>query len=464
MESINFLLPEITLIVLSIALLANSIFDLGHKRFLNKSMLFLGATVSIILLIVQIPDGFHLNSTFENNVYTKIIKLILVIASTFSLLIVSNSKTDELRKYFNEYCFLLILSLVGAMLVVSAREFFTLIISFELLSIPLYLISGMGLNSKKSIEAATKFFFFGTISTVCLIFSAVLFYSIAGTTNFIDINWASSDFLLVIAFIFLMIAICFKCALYPLQFWVSDIYESAPMNILPFLSTIPKIAIIGFLIFFFDVLTNEQSNNEILIIIGFLSVISIVIGSLLAIRQSKLLRLLAYSGIPHAGMMLVGIMAPNSISIDFLILYFTFYTFANVGLYVSLNSLPNLSEDIDLEDLSGLYKDNSFLAVCISCFMLSLAGAPLFAGFWAKFNIILISYKSFGLILPSFILIGTLISFYYYLKLIKIIFTDRQLNQVKSIDFSVINKVVIFICAFITIIIGIYPNILHNLI
>tara|TARA_B100000686_G_scaffold94169_2_gene100649 strand:- start:2536 stop:2826 length:291 start_codon:yes stop_codon:yes gene_type:complete len=96
--------------------------------------------------------------------------------------------------------------------------------------------------------------------------------------------------------------------------------------------------------------------------------------------------------------------------------------------------------------------------------MLSLAGAPLFAGFWAKFNIILISYKTFGLILPSFILIGTLISFYYYLKLIKIIFTDRQLNQVKSIDFSVINKIVIFICAFITIIIGIYPNILHNLI
>tara|TARA_Y100001960_G_C14746911_1_gene866163 strand:+ start:120 stop:1514 length:1395 start_codon:yes stop_codon:yes gene_type:complete len=464
MEKLIFLLPEITLIILSIALLANSIIDLGHKRFLNKSMLFVGTSISIIFLINQIPDGLHLNATLENNQYTKIIKIILVLASMFSLLIVSNSKTDELRKYFNEYCFLIILSLVGAMLVVSSREFFTLIISFELLSIPLYLISGMGTNSKKSIEAATKFFFFGSLSTVCLIFSAVLFYAIAGTTSFVDIDWGSNDFILVTASIFLLIAVSFKCALYPFQFWVSDVYESAPMNMLPFLSTIPKISIIGFLIFFFNALTSNSLNHHILIIIAIISIASILVGSLLAIKQNNLLRLLAYSGIPHAGMMLIGIMSTNNISGDILILYFTFYTVANVGLYVCINSLPNSEEYLDIDNLSGLYKNNTFLAICISCFMLSLAGAPLFAGFWAKFNIILISYKSFGLILPAFILIGTLISFYYYLKVIKIIFSERQLDQKENINFSFINKAIIIVCAIVTIILGVYPNILQNII
>ena len=109
-------------------------------------------------------------------------------------------------------------------------------------------------------------------------------------------------------------------------------------------------------------------------------------------------------------------------------------------------------------------KPSVFKHESISCFMLSLAGAPLFAGFWAKFNIILISYKSFGLILPACILIGTLISFYYYLKVIKIIFSERQLDQKENINFSFINKAIIIVCAIVTIILGVYPNILQNII
>ncbi|GEM_PF-2979783 len=462
MNVLTFLLPEIILVILSFALLANSIVNYKRKIMANKTMILVGIIASGFF-ILKTPEGFYLNSTFENTSSTKIIKLLLIFGSLLSLSLISNSKTDQLKKYLDEYSFLLIVSLVGGMLVVSSREFFGLIISVELLSIPLYLISGMGLDPSKSIEAATKLFFFGTLSTVFLIFSAVLFYSLSGSTYFVDINWALDDYIIILASIFLLTTISFKCALYPFHFWVSDTYEAAPINMLPFLSTIPKISIIAFLLFFFDGLVAELLNKKIIFIVGFLSVISIFFGSLLVIKQNNLLRLLAYSGIPHAGIMLIGIIVPSSISLDFIILYFTFYIFANVGLYVCLNCLPTVIENFNLDKLNGLYERNPFLALSISCFLLSLAGAPLFGGFWGKFNIALISYKAYGVFLPSAILLSALISFYYYLKIIRAIFNHKQFNQVENIDFSMINKIIITICVFITIILGINPAILQIL-
>ena len=142
-DTLAFLLPEITLIILSFGLLTNSMTAYEGKRVVNKAMLVAGAILSI-LFIFKTQDGLYLNATFENNPTTKIIKFLLVSSSLFSLLFVSNSKTDQLKKYFDEYCFLLVLSLVGGMFVVSSREFFSLILSVELLSIPLYIISGMG--------------------------------------------------------------------------------------------------------------------------------------------------------------------------------------------------------------------------------------------------------------------------------------------------------------------------------
>ena len=273
MDQIKFLLPEITLILLSFALLFNSLIDQIDKRITNKILLIIGSLVSIILLLNGNPQGYFLNDTFENNTLTNTIKVLLVSGTLLSLLLISNSKSEQFKNYFNEYCFLLILSLVGGMIVVSSREFLTMIISFEILSIPIYLISAMGPNSKKSIEAATKLFFFGTLSTVFLIFSAVLFYSISGSTYINDIIWSTKDSVIVLSTIFLLLTVSFKCALYPFHFWVSDTYESAPMNILPFLSTIPKIAIIAFVFFFFQNLYNFNTNYQIINIISILIIV-----------------------------------------------------------------------------------------------------------------------------------------------------------------------------------------------
>lgn len=460
MEQIKFLLPEIILIMLSFALLFNSIIDQVDKKITNKTLLVIGCSLSIFLLIDMSHLGYFLNNSFENNQITSKIKILLVLGTLLGLLMISNNKTEEFKKFFNEYSFLVILSLVGGMIVVSSREFLTLIISFEILSIPIYLITAMGPNSNKSIEAATKLFFFGTLSTVFLIFSAVLFYSLSGSTYFSEIIWTSGDSILTLSTIFLLITISFKCALYPLHFWISDTYESAPMNILPFLSTIPKIAVIGFLYFFFQNLYENQPNTQILNIVSILIIISIIFGSILAVKQKKIFRLLAYAGIPHAAIMLACIINPQAISSDFLILYFTFYIFSNIGLFICLNCLPKVDNDFNINHLKGLYKDSNFIAISLTCFLLSLAGAPLFAGFWAKLNIAIISYKAFGLILPSIILLGTGISFYYYLRMIKAIFEDKSINQPQIFSTNIINVIIIVICLIITIGLGVNPDLI----
>ena len=463
MDQIKFLLPEIVLILMSFTLLFNSIIDQKDKRITNKILLIIGSIVSISLLATANPEGFYLNNTFENNSLTDKIKILLVSGTLLSLLLVSNSKTEQFKEFFNEYCFLLVLSLVGGMIVVSSREFLTLIIAFEILSIPIYLISAMGPNSGKSIEAATKLFFFGTLSTVFMIFSAVLFYSVSGSTYFVDILWETKDVIIILSTIFILITICFKCALYPLHFWVSDTYESAPMNILPFLSTIPKIAIIGFLFFFFQNLYNSEANFQVINIISILIIISIIFGSILSVKQDKLFRLLAYSGIPHAGIMLIFIISPLPITSEFLILYFSFYIFSNVGLFICLNSLPKVDKDFVVNDLKGLYKNSPFIAITLTSFLLSLAGVPLFAGFWGKFNVAIISFKSFGLLLPIVILIGAGISFYYYIRIIRAIFDDKAINQTSNFSANTINKILILICMVFTIALGLNPNLLTKI-
>ena len=460
MEHIKFLLPEIILIILSFGLLINSIIDQDDKEITNKIIIILGCLISIILLINMREFGFYLNNTFENSEITSNIKILLILGTLLTLLLISNSKTEQLKKFYDEYSFLLILSLVGGLIMVSAREFLTLIISFEILSIPIYLITAMGPNSNKSIEAATKLFFFGTLSTVFLIFSAVLFYSLSGSTYFNEIPWASNDSIIILSTIFLLITMSFKCALYPFHFWISDTYESAPMNILPFLSTIPKISIIAFLYFFFQNLYLYEPNTSILNIISILIIISIIFGSILTVKQNKILRLLAYSGIPHAGIMLICSINPLELSSDFLILYFTFYIFSNLGLFICINSLPKIDKSLEIMDLKGLYKDSPFVAMSLICFLLSLAGAPFFAGFWGKFNIALISFKSFGLFLPILILSSAAVSFYYYLRIIRAIFDDKAINQISSFQTNLINKVLIIICIIVTISLGLNPNLL----
>ena len=204
-------------------------------------------------------------------------------------------------KFFSEYSFLLIISLLGGLFLVSAREFFTAILSIEILSIPLYIIAATGTKSGLSVEGATKLFFFGSLSTVILVFSAVLLFVATGSTliNLSILDY--KDIVSVLCFLFILIPVCFKTGLLPMHFWISDVYQSSPPRLLTYLSTVPKIAVISF---FINIMMGDGSQIfEVKLFKYILSIfcfVSIFYGSILTLRQTNLMRLLAYSGIPHA--------------------------------------------------------------------------------------------------------------------------------------------------------------------
>ena len=207
---------------------------------------------------------------------------------------------------------------------------------------------------------------------------------------------------------------------------------------------------------------SSSAINKVIIdnIIITFSCISIIFGSILTMKQEKLLRLLAYSGIPHAGMLLLFSVLNFGIAKDFIIIYLTFYSVANICLYISLNSLKISSEEITLNSLKGIFKDNPFVAISLAISLLSLAGAPLTAGFWGKFNVVILSYSSYGMLIPIVILLGALMSFYYYIKIIRNLFSSKQINTFQGIEISNINYLILTICIFMTLLLGINPGLI----
>jgi len=296
-----------------------------------------------------------------------------------------------------------------------------------------------------------------------LVFSAVLLFVATGSTliNLSILDY--KDIVSVLCFLFILIPVCFKTGLLPMHFWISDVYQSSPPRLLTYLSTVPKIAVISF---FINIMMGDGSQIlEVKLFKYILSIfcfVSIFYGSILTLRQTNLMRLLAYSGIPHAGMMLLFSIVYIGDSFEFMRIYFSFYILSNTCLYLCISNLDNYEKG-GIDSLKGLYNDSIFISICLAISILSLAGTPLTYGFWAKFNLIILMYKTNGLLYSVLILIGSMISFYYYLRLIKEIFSDKKINTKNKILISLNDKSVIAICTILIILLGLSPNLIKIL-
>ena len=461
---IHNLLPEILIIISSFLVLFNSLFNTKKIKEVNIYISSAGIILALTFLFMQAGTISFMNNSLINSEYTKSIKILILISSFISLCFINFGKNELINKFSGEYTFLILISITGSLLLVSAREFFTLIISLELLSIPIYLITAMGGNPKVAIEGATKLFFFGTVSTVLIIFSAVLYFAGTGTTliNFSELD--STDLISMLSLFFFFLSICFKSGLIPMHFWLSDTYQSAPSNLLPYLSTVPKIAVISMLIGLINYNSFFESFSSMKNIIFIFSACSIIYGSILTLKQNNLFRLLAYSGIPHAGMMVIFSIINIELSYSFIFIYFCCYIFSNLALYMTLSFITNNQYSFLADNLKGLYKDSPYISIILIVSILSLAGVPLTAGFWGKFNLIILTYASYGAFYTSFILIGAAIGFYYYLRIIKLILSDKNINSLNKIDISIQNKILLGFCILIIIIIGLNPNLISYLI
>lgn len=320
-----------------------------------------------------------------------------------------------------EYLILVMIFKLGSLLLLDAKDFLTFYLSLELSSFVLYLLVASKKEDILSTEAGLKYFILGSFSSILLLFGISLCYGLVGSLDFADIymfgtdlNWKEGDIFLRVAFLFILMGLFFKLGLAPFHFWIPDVYQGSSWLVVYILAVVSKVSILGVLVrltyqvFDFDF----EMVSLILVLLGGLS---IVIGTLSALRQRSLKRLIGYSGITHMGFMVLGLSTGTGLGIFVTIFYFLFYSFLNMS-WIVLFRFLGLEELEDLKRIPGLL--GTYLLITV----FSIAGIPPLSGFFIKF-FLLSSFVQVEFWIPVIVLlIGSLVAAYYYLRLIQMIY------------------------------------------
>ena len=415
------------------------------------------------------------------------IKIIVILSSVGVLLMSLNYYSMNTKLITFEYTQLILLSTLGMLLLISSKDLISLYLSIELISLSLYILASIKRDGEYSTEAGIKYFLLGAVASGILLFGSALIYWLTGETSFEGISnflWYSTSLenegsliLLQSAAIFIIIALLFKLAAAPFHMWAPDVYEGSPMIVTAFFAIVPKIATLGLL---YELLFGPFASLFGLIkpFLLFSALLSIIIGSLGAINQTKLKRLVAYSAIAHMGFILLGL--STGVLSGFLA------TFVYIILYIvtSFNTfafLLSLNSPIYISQLTGLSRYNPILAYTFVFSLFSMAGIPPLAGFFSKYLVLLSVINNNLYFVALIAVIFSVIGSYYYLRLIMwMFFTDSSDHLYKTlsdismkgcenntnnfININFINSMILGFSLFILLTFLFFPNILLNIV
>jgi NADH-quinone oxidoreductase subunit N len=363
-----------------------------------------------------------------------------------------------------EYFIVLFIASLGAAILILANHFVTFFLGLETLSIALYILIAYIKYRDYSLEAGVKFLVIASVSTAFLLFGMALVYTASGTMNFSGISDAfqshgSSPFLLAGAGM-LLAGIAFKLALVPFHMWAPDVYQGAPAPVTSFIATVSKGAVIAVSLRLF-IEIRGYNNYVLFTIISVIAIISMFTGNLLALRQRNLKRLLAYSSIAHMGYLMITLLTGIN-GIQAAVFYLVSYILTTLAVLGVISLLSTHYCDLeDIDDIKGLFYNMPGIATVLTITMFSLAGIPLTAGFIAKFYILLEGIRSDLWVLSFSLIINTVISLYYYLTVIRTMFTRSTNGYSERLPLS--GNVVLAALTFAILFLGILPFFLTDL-
>jgi NADH-quinone oxidoreductase subunit N len=377
-----------------------------------------------------------------------------------------SSKTDHYA--------LVLFALCGAMLMVSYSNMVMLFLGIEILSIPMYVLAGSNKDSLASNEASLKYFLMGAFATGFLLFGITMIYGATGTFDLRSIGitlkspeliqvWrgAGGTTLLYSGILMMLIGLCFKISAVPFHFWAPDVYTGAPTPVTAFMATIVKTAAFAAFLRLFITCFSGLGNvwmNTIWVLAG----LTILLGNITAVYQTSVKRMLAYSSISHAGYMLLAILAMNNHSVGSVLFYAAAYSVATIGAFTVLSIIEKNFELASVDSFSGLAKKNPLLAFAMTISMLSLAGIPPLAGFFGKYYIFTSALQSGYVWLVLIAVLGSLIGVYYYFRMIIKMFSSGT-GEVTNIEISTLQKIVLVITILLSILLGIFPDMVISL-
>jgi|TARA_B110000196_G_C21138228_1_gene662387 NADH-quinone oxidoreductase subunit N len=466
---IDFLLfPELAL---SLGIL--SILILG--LFIKKNVFSVINNLSILLLLfvgflIFYDNEFNFANFyffFNDSSFIIYFQCIIIFGSISSLIISSNYYKDlKLLKF--EIPLLILFSTLGMLVLVGSNNLITMFLGIELQSLALYILAAINRDSLKSSEAGVKYFVLGALSSGILLYGCSLIYGFTASTNFEDIakvinNYEKVHLGIIFGLIFVLAGLAFKISAVPFHMWTPDVYEGSPTSVTAFFAIVPKMAGIAIIYrFCLEPFLNFQNDWRQIII--FLSIASMFLGAIAAISQSNIKRLLAYSSIGHIGYILIGLVSASEMGIKGAVVYSFIYVLMNISIFAIMLSLKYQDKYVEnIKDLSGISKANPIISICIAIIMFSMAGIPPFAGFFGKFYIFMAALESNLYILAVLGAISSVISAFYYLRIVKIIYFDDLEDKNYHINLSSKSKLILFFSILIISGFVIYPSIVTNI-
>ena len=431
-SNFHSILPELILFISGMLLLMYGAF-VKNKNPSNLNILTLLTIFIASISLLFVPDKSSIaSSTFINSLLTKYIKLFILILA-FLVIYISSNYLKKNQIYFFEYPVLLIFSILGMLVMISANDLIILYISIELQSLSLYVLVALRRGSIKGSEAALKYFILGSIASAVILYGCSMVYSVVGATNYEIIkqfsNQSFDNLILSLGLVLIISGVAFKLSAAPFHMWTPDVYEGSPTSVTTVLITLPKLAALIVLV---NLLLYPFQNQTItwVPIIVIISILSMAIGSISALKQDNLKRLFAFSTIANIGYVMIGLASVNDEAIKASFLYMFIYTLATLGVFSFIMILRREDRQlVTVSDISGLSRSKPLLALSVAILLLSLAGIPPFGGFFGKLFIFTAAIEAGNLYLAIAGVIFSVISAYYYLKIIKTMYLDESSEE-----------------------------------
>jgi len=464
MQVVSLILPELFLSITIMTLLMVGVFV--KKSFKIVNLLTISSLIFATILVLNQPD--EINKIFnESYIIDKLSIFMKVLTLLFCAFVLISSGDYVKSNNINliEYPIIILSSTLGMILMISSYDLIVFYLGLELQSLCLYILASFKRNDEKSTEAGLKYFVLSALASGLLLYGCSLIYGFTGSTNFetISENLDESNLAAVFGIVFIIVGLAFKVSAVPFHMWTPDVYQGSPTSVTSFFALVPKIAAITVFIRFMYVPFVNVINHWQTIII-FLSIASMILGAVAAIGQNNIKRLMAYSSIGHMGYALAGLATGTNSGIQSTIIYLTIYLFMNLAAFggIFMMKRENIFYE-NINDLSGLSKNHPMLALGFLIILFSLAGIPPLAGFFAKFYIFMSVIEVEMYTLAIIGLVTTVISAFYYLRVIKIIYFDKpkkpfELNYDLGLRFSMILSSILILTYFI------YPSILTNIV
>jgi NADH-quinone oxidoreductase subunit N len=443
---------ELSLILIIFIILTLKVWDgiKDNNTWLNliNILLFLNLIGGLIFNL----EGKLFDSMFITNNELVLEKAIL----NFGTLIISLQAFDWLKnhKHVPEFFILLITTLLGMFYMISSGNFLMFYLGLEIASIPLAALTNFDLEKLKSSEAAVKMILLSAFSSCIMLFGISLLYGATGTLNFEKLpTLILAGNLQIFSLIFIFTGFAFKLSTVPFHLWTADVYEGAPVSITSYLSVISKAAIV---FVFISVLSPLFLNfQHIWYNLLFVSIIlTITIGNLFAMRQENIKRFLAFSSIAQAGYILLGLSAGNQMGNSASVYFLLIYIFSNLGAFGVIGIVSNLAQKENISDYKEFYKNNKFLSWVLTISLFSLAGIPPTAGFFGKMFLVTAGASKGNLILVIVASLNMIVSLFYYLRVVKAIFVDKNESPIEKLNASLSVKFSLIICLIGVILIG----------